>query len=91
MSFMQVDGGVAVSEILPPDQADFLLQQLGGRAAGGAATQDLAQTGTEMMNQLGSTLQEYGQSVVRPKKLVGSGRKSRRAVTVATPWSLRLK
>jgi hypothetical protein len=57
-----------VPEVLPPDQDDFLLQQLGSRAAGGAATQDLAQTGTEVMNQLGWTLQEYGQSVVRLKE-----------------------
>lgn len=54
-----------MTEILPPEQDDFLLQQLGSRAASGAAAQDLAETGTEVMNQLGWTLQQYGQSVVR--------------------------
>lgn len=54
-----------MAEILPPDQDDYLLQQLGTRAAAGATSQDLAQTGTEVMNQLGWTLQQYGDSVVR--------------------------
>jgi len=54
-----------MAEMLPPEQDDYLLQQLGTRAASGAAAQDLAETGTEVMNQLGWTLQQYGYSITR--------------------------
>ena len=54
-----------MSEILPPEQDDFLLQQLAARAVAGATTQDLAAAGSQVKEKFGWTLQQYGESIER--------------------------
>ena len=54
-----------MSEILPPEQDDFLLQQLAARAVGGATTQDLAAAGSQVKEKFGWMLQQYGESIER--------------------------